>query len=209
MLQVAVGLTRSWTAAYTRGLPDTVKATRRAEIDCDLWEHQRLASFLDEAGAGTGMHILTRCVLGIASDISWRAQAGSSARQEGKIQVKDTLTKRLVFGVAVLIGLLPLLMGAAAVLDAGISGSSADGDAADSAIFGVVTMLAGAFILTGLLLTTRSPRVGLPVLAAGVIGMSLWWYWMWIIVVPVGAVVLGIAYFRARQAGWPRGTGAA
>jgi len=209
MLGIAIGLTRAWTATYTGGLPDEVKKCRRAEIDCDLWEQQSLASFLDEAGAGTGMHILGRCVLGIASDISWRAQAGSSARQEGKIQVKDTLTKRLVFGVAVLIGLLPLLMGAAAVLDAGISGSSADGDAADSAIFGVVTMLAGAFILTGLLLSKSSPRVGLPILAVGVIGMSAFWYWMFIITVPIGIALLAVAYFRARQAGWPRGTGAA
>ena len=206
---IAVGLTRRWAATYTRGLPDEVKAERRSEIDCDLWEQQRYASLEGESGAATGTYILTRCILGMASDISWRAEAGSAARQEGKVQVTETLVSRLVFGVALVVVILPILMGATTVVDAGVSGASADEDAADNLIFGAVSMLAGGVMVTGLLLSRSSPRVGVPVLAVGVIGIFAFWYWMFIITVPVGIALIAIAYFRARQFGWPRGTGAA
>jgi hypothetical protein len=209
MLHAAVGLTRAWTATYTRGLPQAVKVARRLEIESDLWEQQRLASYLAEPAPGTGMHVLARCVLGMASDVSWRVEADMLARRERKIQVHDTLASRLVFGIAILAGLLPVVMGGATLLDAGISGASEDMSAADSAIFGAVTALAGAFIVTGLLLIRRSPRVGLPVLVLGVVGITLWWYWMAMITIPIGVAVLAIAYFRARRNGWPRGTGTA
>jgi hypothetical protein len=39
--------------------------------------------------------------------------------------------------------------------------------------------------------------------------ITLWWYWMFVITVPIGVVLLAIAYFRARRNGWPRGTGTA
>ena len=47
-LALAVGMTRSWVTLYTSGLPRELRDARRAEIDSDLWEHQRTAEFLDQ-----------------------------------------------------------------------------------------------------------------------------------------------------------------
>ena len=210
LLDVSADLTRAWTAAYTTGLPSELKQARRSEIESDLWEQQQHCARIEgEAPALDAAETLARLVLGIPADLSWRAWAGSAARQEGKIQVKDTVANRLVFGVAVLIGLLPVLMGAATVVDTGVFGASADEDAAGNMVFGAVSMLAGAVMVTGLLLSKSSPRVGLPVLAAGVIGIAAFWYWMFVITVPVGIALLAVAYFRAGRIGWPSGTGAA
>ena len=43
MLALALALTRSWTAFYTRGLPPDLRSQRREEIDSDLWEQRRQA----------------------------------------------------------------------------------------------------------------------------------------------------------------------
>ena len=209
LIDIPTGLTRAWTAAYTTGLPSQVKQERRSEIESDLWEQQESARIEGGAPLLAAAETLARLVLGIPADLSWRAEAGSAARQEGKIQVKDTVASRLVFGVAVLIGLLPVLMGAATVVDTGVFGASADEDASDNIIFGAVSMLAGAVMVTGLLLSKSSPRFGLPVLAVGVIGIAVFWYWMFVITVPVGIALLAVAYLRAGRVGWPRGTGTA
>ena len=123
--------------------------------------------------------------------------------------MSDTLAGRLAFGVALLVVFLPILMGGAAVADAGVFGASAEEDASDSIIFGLISMLAGAIMLSGLLLSRSSPRLGLAVLAVGVVGISAFWYWMFVITIPVGAALLVVTYLRGRGAGWPHGTGAA
>jgi hypothetical protein len=38
LLALAIALTRAWTRTYTRGLPLDLRAQRREEVDCDLWE---------------------------------------------------------------------------------------------------------------------------------------------------------------------------
>lgn len=60
----AAGLARLWTRVYTAGLDPSLRETRRAEIESDLWESQQ-----DPAGRG---QILPRLVAGLVDDVLWR-----------------------------------------------------------------------------------------------------------------------------------------
>ena len=107
MLAIAVALTRSWTAFYTRGLPPDLRSRRREEIESDLWEQRRQAGSQRETQLGTALHILLRLVLGAPSDLVWRVETGSAVRSGKELNVKDkrwTLRRvgALIFAAAVL-----------------------------------------------------------------------------------------------------------
>jgi hypothetical protein len=70
MRLVAVTLVRLWTRVFTLGLPPTVRAWRRAEIESDLWEqdHDRPAS---------AWEMLGRLFRGIPADVLWRIEEES------------------------------------------------------------------------------------------------------------------------------------
>jgi hypothetical protein len=107
-LDLASALTRAWTAAYTSGLPADLREQRRAEIDCDLWEHQWLASRRGDPATGTAIEILARMLAGMLSDITWRAQASRPARGNRSTEMKGSwfLPAFAVAGV----GVVPLLI---------------------------------------------------------------------------------------------------
>jgi hypothetical protein len=196
-------------ALYTTGLPGEVKDSRRSEVDSDLWEQRHDAAAIDEPAVTTAGEVLYRLVAGVAADISWRARANPQAPPEGNITMKDTLRNRIAFGGALLVIAVPILAGARTVVDVGLTGSLADGEDAATLGWGLLSVLAGSLMLTGLLLSRSSPRTGLRLLVVGVIGLTLFWYWMFIVVVPVGLGLLAIGYFRARRSGWPHGAAAA
>jgi hypothetical protein len=67
---VAVMFVRSWTRAYTAGMPAQARRRRRAEVECDIWE-----SLHD--GDNThrhATHILVRLVRGMRADVLWRLE---------------------------------------------------------------------------------------------------------------------------------------
>jgi len=68
----AAALVRRWVDLYTRGVPSTLRAARRDEIDDDLWcQHEEAASLGRSAGS-LGREILLRLLLGMPADVSWR-----------------------------------------------------------------------------------------------------------------------------------------
>jgi hypothetical protein len=70
LTRLAVMSVRAWTRVLTWRLPRHLGETRRAEIESDLWESQN-----QPAGAtSTGAEILLRLLLGIPSDLVWRAE---------------------------------------------------------------------------------------------------------------------------------------
>jgi hypothetical protein len=72
LVQAASAFSRAWVRLYTARLPETLRNTRRAEVDADLWEHQqdRLAS---RTAAGTvATEIVLRTCFGVLDDLAWR-----------------------------------------------------------------------------------------------------------------------------------------
>jgi hypothetical protein len=71
-LHLAVEAVRLWTRLYTWGLPQTAAATRRAEIESDLWEQ------LNDPDRRPGaLEIVSRVLFGMPNDLRWRVEAMS------------------------------------------------------------------------------------------------------------------------------------
>jgi len=204
-LGLTTGIARSWAAVYTLGLSGDLRDARRGELDSDLWEQQQSASLRRDPDIGTAAEILLRTLLGMISDITWRAQAGLSTRAERSTNVTESWYMRGPLAVGVVVAILTVLAGIGAAADALIDPDTADGDAAFAAVFAV----AGVAVLFGLLTSRRNPVLGIGLVAAGVITASFMFYWAWMIGVPIAVGLVAIAFFRARSTGWPGGTGTA
>ncbi|MGE3075822.1 MAG: hypothetical protein AB7N24_19060 [Dehalococcoidia bacterium] len=62
-------IARRWVKAYTRGLPEGARDSRRAEVDSDIWEHLH-----DSSRRAPGLEIFLRSILGIPADLTWRLE---------------------------------------------------------------------------------------------------------------------------------------
>jgi len=205
LVALSVGCARTWVGVYTLGLAAAVKVARRREIDSDLWEQQWLASRRGESVHGTAGEILTRTLFGIFDDIMWRLETGRSARSERSIRMNEPLYMRALVAVGVVVALLLIVAGIGAGADALLDPDTADGEAAVAVVFAI----AGAAVLFGLLASRRNPVLGIGLVAAGAITVAVIFYWLLVITIPVGIAMVAIAFFRARQTGWPRRAGAA
>ena len=204
-MALAVGMTRSWVAVYTSGLPRELRDGRRAEIDSDVWEHRQIAELTEEPQGETALQLLARLVLGVPSDLMWRLESGHSVRNERSISMNESGAMRSLVAVGVVVALFLVVTGIGAIADALVQGDLASGQAA----FGVISAIAGAAVGSGLLTSRRNPLLGIGLVAAGAITVAAAWYWMLVITIPVGIAMVAIAFFRARQTGWPRGAGTA
>lgn len=69
---VAVCLVRGWVHCYTLGLPAALREARCAEIESDLWEHQRHRTLTGGHPAETAAEICGRWLRGLPADLVWR-----------------------------------------------------------------------------------------------------------------------------------------
>ena len=200
-LALAVGMVQSWVVLYTLGLPKELRSARRWEIDSDVWEQRQLAETQGESAISTAVEIVVRTLLGVISDITWRAQAGLSTRPDRSITVNDSLTMRGFFFAALATAIVPAVMGIAVLAGGGDPGSRV--------IFGSLMLFAGVTMAAGLVLSTRKPRLGIALVAVGAISIAVMWFWMPFITIPIGVAFIYLAYRRARNTGWPSSAGTA
>jgi hypothetical protein len=198
VLSFAISLTRAWTATYTRGLPSDQRAERRAEIDCDLWEHQRLADLQREPVNGTAAAILLRLLLGVPADIVWRLETGASARSGKGTQVNDSTIMRV--GLVAL--MLPLLFIAANGIGMLLGGGDFD-SRQEQVLYGFTVAIAPLAAIAGLWLCASQPKLGLALIVAGVVTVCALFYWMLVITVPIGFVIIAFAIRRSGLVVWP------
>jgi len=201
---LASGLTRTWTWTYTRGLPLDVREARCAEIDSDLWEQQREAGLIGRDERQVALHVLARLALGIPADLLWRLERGIPSPTR-RTQVNESGAIRGLVAVGVVIALLLVVAGIASIADAVFDADVGSGQA----VFGAITLLAGAAVAAGLLTSRTNPSLGIGLVAVGAIAIAAAWYWMLVITIPIGIALVTIAFVRARQTGWPRGAGTA
>ena len=119
--------------------------------------------------------------------------------------MNEALYMRALVAVGVVVALLLIVAGIGAGADALLDPDTADGEAAVAVVFAI----AGAAVLFGLLASRRNPVLGIGFVAAGAITVAVIFYWLLVITIPVGIAMVAIAFFRARQTGWPRRAGAA
>lgn len=200
LVALSVGCARSWVAAYTLGLPAALRETRRSEIDSDLWEQQWLASRRGDPALGTAIEVLGRTLLGILSDITWRAQAGARTRTDRSTRMHEPLYMRGLVLAGIAAALLIVIGGGGAIFNAW-----EDGDDEGWVVGGIISVISGLAIIAGLLISRRSPTVGVGLVAAGAISIAVLWHWLLVFTVPIGIGLVAIAYFRGRQGGGSSG----
>ena len=71
-MTIAATVVRTWTRAYTWGMPSAWAEQRRAEIESDLWEHQHDPD--GARGLTPAVQVFARLFAGIADDLSWRVE---------------------------------------------------------------------------------------------------------------------------------------
>ncbi len=79
------GFTRWWVWLYTLGLGPEPREERRAELASDLWEQGAAARAAGVPEARTAPLILARCLLGIPSDLTWRAEQSHASSLPGAL----------------------------------------------------------------------------------------------------------------------------
>lgn len=197
-LDMVVGMSRSWVALYTLGLPAELRIARRLEIDCDFWEQRQLAGFMREPPLGTAAEIAARTVLGMLSDITWRVQAGLSARSDRSPKMNQSLTMRALGLLGLVVAAFPVVTGV--IVIAGLGGGDETDEDVLRIMWGTAAMLGGAAMAAGLLLSLRRRWLGVGLVVAGTVAISATWYWVAPFTVPIGLALAAIAYFRGRPA---------
>ena len=88
LLPVSVALVRAWTRLYTWRLPQSLRESRRAEIESDLWES------CHDAGPrlSPAVQVIVRLLLGIPDDLQWRMTHASIVNNFVMIMVALTTT---------------------------------------------------------------------------------------------------------------------
>lgn len=71
-ITVAAALVRTWTHAYTSGVPSVWAQQRRAEIESDLWEFEHDPD--GTRGLAPAVQVLGRLCIGIVDDVRWRVE---------------------------------------------------------------------------------------------------------------------------------------
>jgi hypothetical protein len=158
----STGVVRWWVGLYTRGLSNDVRDGRREEIEADLWDQLEEATTNGSDDRVTGAEILTRLVLGIPADLTWRMAPWTGQRVRPAAERSATRGTR-VLGLLAIVGGLAVTLGAAVfagVMTAGSSPRPWDGtiDHVQLSIMGgagTVGMIAIAVATVGLVFNYR------------------------------------------------------
>ncbi len=198
LLGAATAAARSWTSLYTFQLPAELRDSRRAEIECDLWEHRQLARLLDEPAWETALAMLLRLALGMPADCSWRLDAGATVRN-----------REMAPSVVAETGLSRWLLRCAYALIA-VNAISAIGMTTRGAInaepvwiaFGIMPFLASVGIIYGLSCSGSRQPLGILFVAGGCFVVTVIWYWLFAISIPISAGLIALSYSRGKRTGW-------
>jgi hypothetical protein len=66
LLRLATGCVRQWARLYTLGMAESIRESRLAEIESDLWEHHR--------DGGDPLLVFGRLFRGMLDDFRWRIE---------------------------------------------------------------------------------------------------------------------------------------
>ena len=117
--------------------------------------------------------------------------------------MNETLVMRGLLGLALAVALVPAVLGIA--LFAGFE--SEHNTTVERLVQGSLAIVITSAMIVGLSLSTTRPVLGIGLVALGAIVISVWLWWAAVIIAPIGAALVLLAYWRARGTGWPGGAG--
>jgi hypothetical protein len=94
MSALALALARAWVRLYTRGLPAQLRDSRRAEIECDLWEQRHDEQSRRSRRSATTARVLGRVLRGVPSDLSWRLEHRSPRVVARRLRLAGSAARR-------------------------------------------------------------------------------------------------------------------
>ncbi len=120
--QIAVNVARTWVQLYTSRMPTELRVTRRAEIDSDLWDHEKDGKDEGVPPLVTALEIFLRTCLGVLDDLSWcfeARQLGRGASRKWRRSIMEFSARQtrwtVIFSVAggaiviLMLGVIPTL----------------------------------------------------------------------------------------------------
>lgn len=177
---IALSLVRGWFHLYTLGLPAEIQHRRRAELESDLWEQQADADRDNDRPELMGMDILSRMMLGIADDLSWRIS------QPSRVEVHN-----FGFGViATSVALFIFALGLGTLL-------GRDDAYGVMRIRGILPITLALAIVGSLGLRTRKPALGGTLALVLLLLASVMTAWS--LITPLLGVVAAYLWFGARN----------
>jgi hypothetical protein len=198
LLRAATAAARSWTNLYTAQLPADLRDGRRAEIECDLWEHRQLGRMLDEPAWETALAVLLRLGLGMPADCSWRLDADATVRTRAMApsMVAETGLSRWLLRCAYAL-IAVNAMSAVGMTTRGIVNAEPVWVA-----FGIMPFLASVGIIHGLSCSGSRQPLGILFVAGGCFIVTVIWYWLFAISIPISAGLIALSYYRGKRTGW-------
>lgn len=166
-------LTRSWSRAYTYGLPADVALGRREEIAADLYD--QLTDAAEISSAAVSRVIATRMLLGVPADLSWRSEQArahrSARRRETAMNASPSPYRNLALALGAVLVAWGLVMTAGSAVEQ-LRGSWSQN--LEWVLF-VSATLAG---VVGLVLLAKRQAIGAALLVLAALGTTLPFYWM-------------------------------
>lgn len=190
---VAAAFARAWARTYTRGLAGEARVERLAELDSDLFEHERNGRRAGQSAVTLSFEILWRVVLGMPADVSWRleaAQPGTALRTlAAAVSARSAATalwtvRRGMPGVTWVLAGGYVLVGIVLLLTLPLAGDKPPGERAWG---GVMLLVAGLLIAGGFWLAKRRGKTAVALALAGSVPFGL--AFSATIVVPAASVV--------------------
>lgn len=182
---------RFWVRVYTRRLPSEAATRRRQEIESDLYEHFAEAADAGITGHRLGAEILARVLVGVPADLSWRRATRQPhprlALGGTSMSHPKSTSHRLLYGLS---GLIVIYAGL--LSGVGTASTTWDDDATSKLLFSAVPTLSAIVLVAGLVIQSKNPRRGLPLIIAGAIGPAIW-FWMLVFYGPVMIAVIALA----------------
>jgi hypothetical protein len=193
----AAFLCRHWVALYTRNLPAAEQQDRRSEIESDLYEHALEAR---DAGVGSGRlnsEILARVLVGVPADLSWRRATRQPSKRLNLGGTQMSLPKSNANRALNILGTLIIIYAWSAPVAMASFWLFSDVPETDVSVlmrtfFIVVPAVASIALAIGLKIRSHSPRRGMHLIVAGVMGPAVW-LWFLPIYGPVMIAVIALA----------------
>ncbi|MBA3339479.1 MAG: hypothetical protein H0T54_07025 [Geodermatophilaceae bacterium] len=166
-------LTRSWSRAYTYGLPAAIALARRDEIAADL--HDQLADTAGVSSAAVSRVIATRMLLGVPADLSWRSEQARTDRSARRKETAMNGSPSPYRNLALALGAVLVAWGL--VMTAGSAIEQLRGSWSQNLVW-VLFVSATLAGVVGLVLLAKRQAIGAALLVVAALGTTLPFYWM-------------------------------
>ena len=196
----SVEFVRTWVRLYTTGLPESLRYTRREEIDADLWEQAQEAAGHEAAGGQLTTQLLLRWFMGLPDDLLWRLLhiRTKDSNNEGDVMVhaNDYRTMTVIVGILAAVALGMLLVNTVIGEISFQRQTDFDFYINHTVIMSVYGPTGIAAIVGGFWFMRKAPMLGALLVTAGSLALAIMLFWL---IIPE-LIAVGLSFYAYRRA---------